>query len=258
MPPPTALALGDARPKIAAGLDRACLFWIESHFTDLAEHAAAHLPDVTISRDLIPATDGLVVWSRPITPQQITAVSWTSSDDGWQLVKYRTIGGGLDATPLQRLREQVGWLAPIRAAHVHETQTLPSGGHPAAALVATWLLVAQKAADITEADVGKALRKRYARTNRPAQEVRIVRIRAHQATRTPPRTEPTADDPESGYRSRFWVSGHWRNQPYGPGRSLRRPVYISPFLRGPDDAPIILSTTVRVLRSHRLESGDHR
>lgn len=110
---PLALAGTDARQQIAAGLDRARLFWIDDDFTDLAEYAAEQLPDVTITRDLMPTTDGLIVWSRPVTPRQITATSWTTTSDGWHVVTYRTIGGGLDGKPLQRLREHVGWIAPM-------------------------------------------------------------------------------------------------------------------------------------------------
>lgn len=28
-------------------------------------------------------------------------------------------------------------------------------------------------------------------------------------------------------------SGHWRDQPCGPARSRRRPVYIAPYIKGP-------------------------
>lgn len=252
---PTALAATETRQEVAAGLDRAGLFWIDDDFTDLAEYAAEKLPDVTINRDLMPSTDGMLVWSRPVTPRQITAASWTTTSDGWRLINYRTIGGGLDGTPLQRLREQVGWLAPMSTIQVHD-QHLLHGEHPAAALVATWLLVAQQAANVTTAEVDKAVRKSYARANRPTPEVRIVRIGANRGTRPSPERSASGD-PERPQSSRFWVSGHWRNQAYGPRRALRRPIYISPFLRGPDDAPIRLSTTVRMLSSHMPMSEDH-
>ncbi|MEU5725054.1 hypothetical protein ABZ783_24990 [Micromonospora sp. NPDC047738] len=252
---PTALVDTDARQQIAAGLDRSRLFWIDNDFTDLAEYAAQRLPDVTISRDLMPSTDGLLVWSRPVTRRQIAAASWTTTSDGWHLVTYRTIGGGLDGKPLQRLREHVGWLAPMNTVQVHEQHLLP-GDHPAAALLATWLLIAQQAAEVTTAEVDKALRKTYARTNRPAPEVRVVSIRANRGT-TPTGTQAAPGDPRPPQTSRFWVSGHWRNQPYGAGRAQRRPVYINPFLRGPDDAPIKLSTTVRMLSSRKQRPEDH-
>ncbi|MET8912476.1 hypothetical protein [Micromonospora sp. NPDC004551] len=249
---PTALATAETRQDIAAGLDRAGLFWIDSDFTDLAEYAAEKLPDVTTSRDLMPSTDGLLVWPRPVTPRQITAASWTTTTEGWHLVSYRTIGGGLDGTPLQRLREQVGWLAPISTVQVHERHALPVD-HPVAALTATWLLIAQQAAQVTTAEVDKVVRKTYARTNRPAPEVRVVRIGANGGG-APSSARSAPGDPAPSQTSRFWVSGHWRNQPYGPGRALRRPIYISPFLRGPDNAPIRLGTTVRILGSQKPKS----
>ncbi|MER7471230.1 hypothetical protein [Micromonospora sp. NPDC000018] len=251
---PLTLAATDARQQIAAGLDRSRLFWIDSDFTDLAECAAEELPDVTISRDLMPSTDGLLVWSRPVARRQITAASWTTNRDGWQLVNYRTLGGGLDGKPLQRLREHVGWLAPMNTLQVHEQHVLPSD-HPAAALLATWLLIGQQAAEVTTAEVDKAVRNTYARTNRPTPEVRIVRIRANNST-TPTSTRLAPGDSGRSRTNRFWVSGHWRNQPHGPGRALRRPVYINPFLRGPDDAPITLSTTVRMLSSRKPKPED--
>ncbi|MGC3862320.1 hypothetical protein ACPSM1_19280 [Micromonospora chersina] len=251
---PTALATAETRQEVAAGLDRAGLFWIDDNFTDLAEYAAEKLPDVTINRDLMPGTDGLLVWSRPVTPRQITAASWTTTSDGWHLINYRTIGGGLDGTPLQRLREHVGWLVPMNSAQVREQHVLP-GDHPAAALLATWLLVAQQAATVTTAEVDKAVRKSYARTNRPTPEVRIVRIRAKRST-MPSGIRSASGDSGRSQTMRLWVSGHWRNQPYGPGRALRRPVYINPFLRGPDNAPIQLSTTVRMLGSRRPKLED--
>lgn len=40
------------------------------------------------------------------------------------------------------------------------------------------------------------------------------------------------------WASRWWVSGHWREQPVGPGRALRRPVWIEPYVKGPEDKPL--------------------
>lgn len=36
------------------------------------------------------------------------------------------------------------------------------------------------------------------------------------------------------------VAGHFRNQPYGPKSSLRKTIWIQPFWRGPEDAPIVV------------------
>jgi len=57
----------------------------------------------------------------------------------------------------------------------------------------------------------------------------------------------TADDdmkPTDGEsKPREWtcqwvVSGHWRNQPFGPERSAHKLIYINPFVKGPDDKPL--------------------
>jgi hypothetical protein len=40
------------------------------------------------------------------------------------------------------------------------------------------------------------------------------------------------------------VIGHWRNQACGPKRSKRRPIWIQPHERGPDDAPLKVRQTV--------------
>ncbi|MFG1766906.1 hypothetical protein ACGFIH_26535 [Micromonospora parva] len=250
---PATLGITDTRQQIADGLERSHLYWIDNDFTDLAEHAAAQLPAVRVSRDLIPSTDGILIWPRPVTHLQLTAASWADTPHGRAVVLYRTIGGGLHGKPLQRLREQVGWLAPTRATHLSEQQVIP-GDHPAAALVATWLLIAQQAAEVTTARVDKTIARTYARTNRPVPELRIVHIRGRRTTGS--HGEPKRGSQERSQTSRFWVSGHWRNQAHGPGRSLRRPVYIHPFLRGPDDAPIKLSTTVRMLSSHQPKPQD--
>jgi hypothetical protein len=41
------------------------------------------------------------------------------------------------------------------------------------------------------------------------------------------------------YRHRWYVKGHWKMQPYGPKRSLRRPLYVHPYIAGPEDKPLL-------------------
>ena len=38
------------------------------------------------------------------------------------------------------------------------------------------------------------------------------------------------------------VRGHWRQQPHGPGRALRRAQWLEPFWRGAEDAPVVART----------------
>lgn len=61
---------------------------------------------------------------------------------------------------------------------------------------------------------------------------------------------PTEAAPDIGTRGpivvRTRVSGHWRNQPHGPGRELRKLIWIEPFWRGPDDG--VVSEPVHVMK----------
>lgn len=41
------------------------------------------------------------------------------------------------------------------------------------------------------------------------------------------------------------VTGHWKSQPHGPGRKERKRIFVSPYWRGPEDAPI-------AKRAHKL------
>lgn len=67
-------------------------------------------------------------------------------------------------------------------------------------------------------------------------DVQMVDVRA------PQRGMPDADRPDGGsgrsYHHRWIVRGHWRQQPYGPEQSLRRPQWIADYIKGPEAAPI--------------------
>jgi hypothetical protein len=245
------------RDDLADGLLSARLYWIDPEFTTLTEHAAGQLPYTGIDPDDPPAPSGLIVWAQPVTNRQVAAASWSidGKTESCRIACYRSIGGGLDGAGLQRLREQVGWLAPTRLVEVTPRQTLSHDG-PAAPLLATWLLIAQKAAEAVPVELDKATRRAYARQQRPAPEVRLVRIRIR--TGGPARTGVIGGigRGRAPLQEREWVGGHWKQQAYGPGRSQRRLTYVAAYLRGPDNKPIRASSTVRVLGSTRAPTPD--
>lgn len=77
-------------------------------------------------------------------------------------------------------------------------------------------------------------RRRIQRAQLPERDVRVVHLR-----RSLGGEHDMGDGSGRAYRHRWIVRGHWRNQPWGPGRELRRPVYILPHVKGPDGAPLI-------------------
>lgn len=48
--------------------------------------------------------------------------------------------------------------------------------------------------------------------------------------------------------SRWWVRGHWRQQPWGKGRKLRKPIYIEPHTAGAKDADVDVRPRVQVVK----------
>jgi hypothetical protein len=46
---------------------------------------------------------------------------------------------------------------------------------------------------------------------------------------------------------RYLVRGHWRQQPYGPKHSLRKLLWIQPFWKGDEDAPVVSTTHVHLV-----------
>jgi hypothetical protein len=64
-------------------------------------------------------------------------------------------------------------------------------------------------------------------------EVQVVRLRRERGERHEPSGE------EAGYSHRFIVGGHWRNQWY-PSGQVHRQIWISPYVKGPDDKPLVV------------------
>ena len=79
-----------------------------------------------------------------------------------------------------------------------------------------------------------------AKAGRPIPEVNLLRLR--------PMKYEKADTDSRGnpYKHRFVVSGHWRNQPHGKGRKKRRRIWVNPYIKGPENAPLLNQKKVYV------------
>ncbi len=249
---PAPLHGAELRGLVADGLDQARLYWIDPQFTTLVAEVLADLPDTAITDRIVPTGGGLLAWPTPVGQHQIAAASWTSRQDGWHIVCYRSVGSDLPTDLMESLRHEIGWLIPVHAVRVPR-RTVVNGGDPLAGLVTSWLIIAQQLALYEPTPVDPPIRKAYARARRPPPEVRLIRIRppdsSAQSTATTGGRTPTG---RAKPDHRYWVSGHERNQAYGPGRSLRKKIDIDPVLKGPEDKPIKASTTVRILGSARV------
>lgn len=80
----------------------------------------------------------------------------------------------------------------------------------------------------------RAQRREFERIGgRPDTEVVIVRLRREAGEAAEPSGE------SANYSHRFIVGGHWRNQWY-PSEQVHRQIYISPYVKGPEDKPLIV------------------
>lgn len=236
------------------------MYWISEDFTTLATLAGQDLTSFELRREELPSPFGLLVWARPVgeivRPHGVAgvrAVSWTLVPGGiWLNIYILADDADPTITNLDDLRAEHGYLmAPNvgsglifdNEAPISDEFKIP--GNFILTILATWFLMRQPGvATETVAPVDKGVQRSYKRSGKTPPEVRIVDLRRHHKPRT------DHDDTERrSINVRFMVRGHWRNQAYGPKRGLRRPMYISPFIKGPENAPLKSDIpTVKVLR----------
>jgi hypothetical protein len=111
---------------------------------------------------------------------------------------------------------------------------------------AAWLLMGQP--NVAETRVGRystaeRAPRGAAAPPREPQPVTLVDIRRPITNR-----DEAQGKSDRQYDRRWWVGGHWRQQPWGPGKSQRRPQWIAPYVKGPADAPLIATEKVHVWR----------
>lgn len=245
---------------IASGIDVSKLYWISEDFTSLATIAGQDLTELTLTSEDLPSRFGLLVWARPIGEIKrpagmagLRAVSWTPVPGGLWLNVYFQAD---DADPLYNVeyRQEFGYFqSPSLGTGIpwdetgEVTDSMRTDNQFILTLFSTFFLMRQPGVVVeSEAPVDKKLIRSLKRSGYKIPDVRVVDLRRHVRGK-PESVEEAAERRKISVR--FMVRGHWKNQAYGPARSLRRPIYISPFIKGPDDAPLKHEIpTVRVLR----------
>lgn len=105
-------------------------------------------------------------------------------------------------------------------------------------MLALWVLSAQPGVATSYVDRGdRAERRRAERHGLPVPDVQVINLR-----RPAPKNE--GEGLPVHWSHRWIVSGHWRNQAVGPGRTERRPTWVTPHVKGPADKPLADPTKV--------------
>lgn len=137
------------------------------------------------------------------------------------------------------------WLLPT------PTEQATTWGWAAATLAAFRLATQTNLAASTTERAPRPERRRTQRAGLPERDVHVVRLRTRGTG------GPAAGEPAREYHHRWVVRGHWRQQPWGPRGSLRRPVWILPHVKGPDGAPLLGGERVTVVGAPPQEDGSH-
>jgi hypothetical protein len=261
--------------RMANATESADLIWISRDFTKLAVHAGKRLPDFTVKQEDVPLdsgtgriiANGLIMFAQPIEdeplahdgpPALIVALGWAVFGGGVWITAYAQPDQIFPDDTGQLMKENQGFIIPIAPGsglQFGEVITEEYKGDSYwRTLLSTWALMAQPGvAAETREQPDKSFARSYARTNkgRTPPSVRLVDLRK-QPPRKPTQSGETGTTRTITVRSivGLHTGGFWRNQPYGSQRSLRKRLWIDPFIRGPDGKPFAheVKDTVTVLR----------
>jgi hypothetical protein len=265
---------------------KASLYFVSAGMTDVVMNAAEKLPEFRLAADDLPSEFGFLYWDAPVgfrsqagLEVKIVAVSW-----GPAALAHARTSNGLHTGPgvwlsfwsdpepaidvifedrvgspskseLQKARELIGPLAYEREVLV---PFLPEGdewgefleevegaGSAVRALLTTWLFMGQTITATTMERPAPRERRYLEMHGASTDPVRYVALRRQVAA-----NDESAAAGERGTRQlkhQFPVSGHWRRQWY-PSQDRHRPLWIDPFWKGPEGAPLLHSERVFTLR----------
>jgi hypothetical protein len=240
---------GDPRQFAEAEAERltlADLYYVTEDLTELVVAAAGSLPEVALAPDDVPSRHGFAYLAEPVAdvepeagkPIHVHALGWSTVGDRVQFTTYCP----RDALFVPEADLIAVGMPPLVPFGIMQVPVYPDGapmplhveqpgGVVVSALKTLWLLMRQPLAETTDVALSRAVRRQYERDGREPPPVRVI------ALRRPPGA--STGEAARDWKHRWMVRGHWRQQPYGPGRERTRPVWISPHIKGPDGAPLI-------------------
>jgi hypothetical protein len=224
-------------------LHRAEPFYWAANIAEAVRLSSMSLPgDTTITLDGIPR-EGWAWFERPFRPgvmtakeNELRALHWFNPPEDPQVIAIVSFG----APPGTPHTLDMATVAVVERATVEQAMTDPkfadaSSSHLANILrffVASTLWIQQRIISTSAMPADRHCRKRLERAGIGPQLVNVVRLR---------RSERDAGDGDES-SSREWscqwiVRGHWRQQFY-QSTGERKPLWIMPYVKGPEDAPL--------------------
>lgn len=249
-----------------AVVSHAQLWFVGAPMCDLLAGAAGGIPPLRLTSSVLPDDEGFVWFESPLA-----GVDADGSDHAVTVGAYLWGRAEWENPRTKKHRPVIGITVYGPGLGVVDVPLMPLGGlvwpfgetcdvewfggdqrdqsmiEDRRRLLALWVLSTQPG--LTSSVLHEATSHSKAKAKRIAAgkvqadpPVRVVQLRRQ------PKADVDAPERRSGdrtYRHRWTVSGHWRQQAFGPAHSLRKPLYINPYLKGPDDAPLLKSERVK-------------
>lgn len=257
---------GDLVGAFTTDLRAADLYWVSEDMTALAMHAGGQLASVSVATVERPSPVGLAVFAGGLGMVDVApgkglptdGLLWAPGPGGtlrvWHMVASAALFAGL---PPESIRVPPPPLVPFHEARLPAPGPVALDDLPAhegmrpsrsiiAAMCAAWCLMQQpQLVDREYQGAGGSDVRSLRRAGLPDEGVTVVDLRR---LAVPQDRDPDAGGDGRRYRHRWVVSGHWREQPYGPDRALRRKTWIPAHMKGPDGAPLLVAERVNVWR----------
>ncbi len=260
------------------------LYFVKREMTDLIQHAANQLSDEdVVDRTIAPTKSGFVYFEKPIEGVdlrgqniKLNACVWFFDASGTLCLymfndMYRTPDKPsqdiLNDKKAMKVHEElqagrwsfIGMEGDVAGAAIgaplnEQDEVVKTfyeeveGFTPTAstnfirAIHAFWLIMGQTLVSITE-EVGD---KRFARTQAQMKLPNLVQVIQYRRTEN---MNEYSGESNVEWSHRWIVRGHWRWQPFKneAGKDDRKRIWIAPFMKGPEDKPLVLTDKIYAL-----------
>ncbi|MEV8166235.1 hypothetical protein AB0O80_10670 [Rothia kristinae] len=232
------------------------LWWVSAPMAALAYAAAGDLPEDQQIEMTRPTLGGVLIWEGgtglSLTFDDAPREHWTGAAFGAPRPPAVDIIGALWTTGpggplLFGLTDDPRFTTTSREDLVAVYPLDTERPRLEALLISTWLLADQPTIG-TRRRWDPRTPGMHARRIPHDSEVQIIKLR-ESLTHPDPWPAEATDTPEERrwqLTHRILVSGHWRQQPCGPGREDHRPIFVPPHIKGPAGSPLVLKPKVKV------------
>lgn len=258
-------------------LNRAKSYWVTANMCDLLEAAVPRFEAQPIRPQDIPSKYGFVWFDKPVPFSE--EPSFNIGDGSMIFAKpraiqwqYESYGDQLPPIPMLPQDEGYGtlivtvyldleyWITDTVDYTIEDLRAfygpvimswminisvseIPTNHLEERTLMALWTLMQQRIALVSGQRGDRASERRIRRYSDMDNEVQVIELRR-------PVARKAIDDPfaEAPVWSHQWiVDGHWRWQ-YYPSLDSHRQIWIAPYVKGPEDRPLIIKDKVYKLK----------